>query len=167
LAQRDKVLSAAARTAVNYVGAAAQAIAAGELAQAERLLAQARRLLDQIQTAIRERGGTGALTVIPVLAQVRVAGGGEVSADLAARLKALEPQVLAGEHDRVLAGLQGVGVGLSYQYVGMQVQGTGDGIDRAAAALAAGDTGGALKTLKGIVYGLEVREVSIGKEPGP
>jgi hypothetical protein len=167
LAQRDKVLSAAARTAVNYVDAAAQAIEAGEPGQAGRLLAQARRILDQIQGGLRERAaaGNGAIAVVPVLARVRVAQGGEVSEALTAQVQALEPQVLAGEHDRVLAGLQGVGVGLTFEYVGMPVQATSDGIDRAGAALAAGESGAALEALTAIVQGLEARALSIGTGP--
>lgn len=167
LAQRDKVLSAAARTAVNYVDAAAQAIEAGEPGQAGRLLAQARRILDQIQGGLRERAaaGNGAIAVVPVLARVRVAQGGEVSEALTAQVQALEPQVLAGEHDRVLAGLQGIGVGLTFEYVGMPVQATSDGIDRAGAALAAGDSGAALEALTAIVQGLEARALSIGTGP--
>jgi hypothetical protein len=167
LAQRDKLLSAAARTAVNYVDAAAQAVAAGEADQAGRLLAQARRLLDQIQEGVREREGTGRITVIPVLARVRLADGGEVSDALAAQVRALEPQVLAGEHDRVLAGLQGVGVSLTYEYVGMPVQTTSDGVDRAGAALAAGNTDAALEALTAIVHGLEARSLSVGPTPTP
>ncbi len=165
LAQRDKLLSAAARTAVNYVHAAAQAVAAGEPGQAGRLLAQARRLLDQIQGGVGAREGAGRITVIPVLARVRLADGGEVSDALAAQVRALEPLVLAGEHDRVLAGLQEVGVSLTYEYVGMPVQATSDGIDRAAAALSAGNTGAALTDLTAIVHGLVVRSLSVGPKP--
>jgi hypothetical protein len=166
-AQQAKLLSAAARTAVNYVDAAALAVAAGDLAQAGRLLTQARQLLDQILGGIRERTATEPITVIPVLARVRVTEGGEVSDALAAEVQALEPLVLAGEQDRVLAGLQGVGVSLSYQYVGMPVQATSEGIDRATAALAAGDAGAAQAALQAIVQGLEARSLSIGPKPPP
>lgn len=167
LAQRDKLLSAAARTAVKYVDAAAQAVAAGEAGQARRLLAQARRLLDQIQGGVEAAEGAGRIAVIPVLARVRLADGGELSDAIATQLRALEPQVLAGEHDRVLAGLQEVGVSLTYEYVGMPVQATSDGIDRATAALAAGNTGAALGDLTAIVHGLEVRSLSVGPKPPP
>jgi hypothetical protein len=168
-AQQAKVLSAAARTAVNYVDAAALAVAAGDLGQAGRLLTQARQLLDQLLGGIRERAATEPITVIPVLARVRITEGRAVSDALAAEVQALEPLVLAGEHDRVLAGLQGIGVSLTYQYVGMPVQATSDGIDRAAAALTAGDTGAAQAALKAVVQGLEAWSLSIGPNapPGP
>jgi hypothetical protein len=165
-AQQAKVLSAAARTAVNYVDAAALAVAAGDLTQAGRLLAQARQLLDQIQGGIRERAGTEPVTVIPVMARVRAAEGVEVSDALAARIQALEPQVLAGDHDRVLAALRDVGVSLTYDYVGMPVQATRDGIGRAEAALAAGESGAALAALTQVVRGLDARTLSIGPK-GP
>jgi YfdX protein len=164
LAQRDKLLSAAARTAVKYVDAAAQALVAGKVGQAVRLLAQSRRLLDQIQGGVQATEGAGHITVIPVMARVRLADGGELSDDLAAQVRALEPQVLAGEHDRVLAGLQDVGVGLTYEYLGMPVQATSDGIDRATAALAAGNSDAALTDLTAIVHGLEVRSLSVGRK---
>ena len=162
LAQRDKVLSAAARTAVNYVDAAARLLAAGDAAQAGRLLAHARRLMDQIRKGVRERGAAGSVSVIPVLARVRLGDGGEVGDALVARVQALEPQVLAGDHDRVLAGLLDIGIGLTYEYVGMPVQAASDGIDRASAALAAGETDAAEAALLAIVHGLEVRTLSIG-----
>lgn len=165
LAQRDKLLSAAARNAVKYVRAAAQALVAGEVDQAVRLLAQGRRLLDQIQGGVQATEGARRITVIPIMARVRLADGGELSDALAAQVRALEPQVLAGEHDRVLAGLQDVEVGLTYEYIGMPVQATSDAIDRAAAALAAGNTGAALTGLTAIVHGLEVRSLSVGRKP--
>jgi hypothetical protein len=161
-AQQAKVLSAAARTAVNYVDAAALAVAAGDLARGGRLLGQARQLLDQIQGGIRERAGIEPIAVVPVMARVRAAEGVEVSDALAARIQALEPQVLAGEHDRVLAALRDVGVSLTYDYVGMPVQATRDGIGRAEVALAAGESGAALAALTQIVQGLEARTLSIG-----
>jgi hypothetical protein len=161
-AQQTKLLSAAARTAVNYVDAAALAVATGDAAQARLLLTQARRLLDQIQAGIRERGWMQPITVIPVMARVRAAEGAEVSDALAARIQALEPQVLAGDQDRVLAALRDVGLSLTYDYVGMPVQATSDGIDRAQAALAAGESGAALAALTQIVQGLEARTLSIG-----
>jgi hypothetical protein len=161
-AQQAKVLSAAARTAVNYVDAAALAVAAGDLAQGGRLLGQARQLLDQIQGGIRERAGIEPIAVVPVMARVRAAEGVEVSDALAARIQALEPQVLAGEHDRVLAALRDVGVSLTYDYVGMPLQATRDGIGRAETALAAGESGAALAALTQIVQGLEARTLSIG-----
>ncbi len=163
-AQQAKVLSAAARTAVNYVDATALAVAAGDLANAGRLVAQARQLLDQIQGSIRESGGVEPVTVIPVMARVRAAEGAEVSDALAARIQSLEPQVLAGEHDRVLAALRDVGVSLTYDYVGMPVQATRDGIGVAEAALAAGEADAALAALTQIVQGLEARTLSIGPE---
>jgi hypothetical protein len=165
--QGAKVLSAAARTAVNYVDAAVQALQAGQPGEAGRLLAQVWRLLDQIQVGIRERAAAAPVAVIPVLARVRLGDGGEAGQGVADRVRALEPQVLAGEHEQVLAALLDLGVSLTYEYVGMPVQATSDGLDRARAALAAGDPGGAQGALWDIVHGLEVRTLSIGLTPPP
>jgi len=162
--QRDKVLSAAARTAVNYVDAAAKAADEGESDQAGRLLAQARRLLDQVQAAIRERGAAAPITVVPVLARVHVAGGGEVSPELASRFQALEPDVLAGDQERVLAGLQAAGVGLTYEYVGMAVKPTSDGVEEAIADLKAGNGKAAADALHGVLRGLVSQRLTIGDE---
>lgn len=166
-ARQAKVLSAAARTALNYVDAAALAVSAGELPQAGRLVAQARQLLDQIQGSIRDSGRVEHVNVIPVMARVRAAEGAEVSDALAARIQAIELQVLAGEHDRVFAALRDVGVNLTYDYVGMPVQTTRDGIGRAEAALAAGEADAALAALTRIVQGLDARTLSIGPETHP
>jgi len=162
LAQRDKVLSAAARTAVSYVDAAAKALAAGEAGQAERLLAQAGALADQIERGVGYRGGGRPVAVIPVLARVRPAEGGELSTDLRARVQALEPQVWAGEHALVLEGLLDLGIGLIYEYVGMPLEATRDGLDRAREDLAKGDVPAARGHLSGIMRGLEIRTLTIG-----
>ena len=166
-AQQAKLLSAAARAAVNYVDAAALAVAAADLESAGRLVAQARQLVDQIRGSIRESGGAEPVTVIPVMARVRVAEGAEVSDVLAARIQSLEPQALAGEHERVLAALRDLGVSLTYDYVGMPVQATRDGIGVAEAALAAGEADAARAALTHIVQGLEARTLSIGAETSP
>ena len=161
--QRDRLLSAAARTAMNYVGAATRAIEADESGQAQALLTQARRILDQIQVGLPEQQtpGTGAVTAIPVLARVHATNGGEIGAAVAAQVQALEPLVLTGQHERVLAELQGIGVPLTYNYVRMPVRPTSDGVDQATAALAAGDDEAALGALAAIVQGLDIGTMTI------
>lgn len=172
--QRDRLLSAAARTAMNYAGAATRAIKAGEPAQAEALLTQARRILDQIQAGLPEQQTPGAevVTAIPVLARVHATNGGEIGAVVAAQVQALEPLVLTGQHERVLAELQGIGVALTYDYVRMPVGPTSDGIDQATAALAAADDEAALEALAAIVRGLDIGTMTIAapehvSEPTP
>ena len=161
--QRDRLLSAAARTAMNYVGSATRAIEADEPGQARALLTQARRILDQIQVGLPEQQtpGTGAVTAIPVLARVHTTNGGEIGAAVAAQVQALEPLVLTGQHERVLAELQGIGVPLTYNYVRMPVGPTSDGIDQATAALAADDDEAALGALAAIVQGLDIGTMTI------
>jgi hypothetical protein len=161
-AQDARVLVAAARNVVNLVAASAQALAAGAAAEAGPLLGEARRLLDQIQASLAQSGpGGGGTRTIPVGAGIGLDPEAEADPEVMARIQALEPLMMAGDQERVIAGLQAIGIAISYESVGMPVQPTSDGIDRASAALAAGQEVAAAEALAGVMAGLEGREVSI------
>ena len=161
-AQDARVQVAAARNVVNLVAASAQALAAGAAAEAEPLLGEARRLLDQIQASLAQSGpGGGGTRTIPVGAGIGLDPEAEADPEVMARIQALEPLMMAGDQERVIAGLQAIGIQISYEYVGMPVQPTSEGIDRASAALAAGQEAAAAEALAGVMSGLEGREVSI------
>lgn len=171
--QDARILVAAARNVVNLVVASAQRIAAGNAAEAGPLLAEARRLLDQIlasqdQTA-RVGSAPGTVRVIPVSARVAVTPEAEADAAVTARVQALEPLMLAGEQELVVAGLQQIGTALTYEYVGLPIQPTSEGVDLASAALAAGHPDAAAEALNTVIRGMESREVNIesAADPGP
>lgn len=163
--QDARIRVAAARSVLNLVVASTQAIAAGDAAKAGPLLAEARRLLDQIQASQDQTDRTGsvpgAIRVIPVSARVAVTP--EVQADTAvtARIRSLEPLMLAGEQELVVAALQQIGTALTYEYVGMPVQPTSAGVDLAQASLAAGQPDDAAEALNGVIRGMDSREVNI------
>jgi hypothetical protein len=167
-AQDSRVLVAAARNVVNLVTAAAQTLTTGDAGEAGPLLGEARRLLDQIQASLaqsaRGGGGTG---VIPVGASIDLDPGAEADPAVMSRIEALEPLMMAGEQERVIAGLQEIGTPLTYEYVGMPVQLASEGIDQANAALAAGQPAAAAEALDGVMRGLEGREVSITPTASP
>jgi hypothetical protein len=161
-AQDARVQVAAARNVVNLVAASAQALAAGAAPEAGPLLGEARRLLDQIQASLAQSGpGGGGTRTIPVGAGIGLDPEAEADPEVMARIQALEPLMMAGDQERVIAGLQAIGIQISYEYVGMPVQPTSEGIDRASAALAAGQEAAAAEALAGVMSGLEGREVSI------
>jgi hypothetical protein len=161
-AQDARVLVAAARKVVNLVAASAQALAAGDAAGAPALLGEARRLLDQIQASLAQSDpGGGGARIIPVGAGIGLDPEAEADPTVMARIQALEPLMMAGDQERVIAGLQAIGIQISYESVGMPVQPTSDGIDRASAALAAGQEAAAADALAGVMADLEGREVSI------
>lgn len=161
-AQDARVLVAAARNVVSLVAASAQALAAGGAAEAGPLLGEARQLLDQIQASLAQSDPRGGGTrTIPVGAGIGLDPEAEADPEVMARVQALEPLMMAGEQERVIAGLQAIGIQISYESVGMPVQPTSDGIDRASAVLAAGQEAAAAEALAGVMAGLEGREVSI------
>jgi hypothetical protein len=161
-AQDARVLVAAARKVVNLVAASAQALAAGDAAGAPALLGEARRLLDQIQASLAQSGpGGGGARIIPVGAGIGIDPEAEADPAVMARIQALEPLMMAGDQERVVAGLQAIGIEITYESIGMPVQPTSEGIDRASAALAAGQEAAAAEALAGVMAGLEGREVSI------
>ena len=167
-AQDARVLVAAARNVVNLVAASAEALAAGDAGGAPALLGEARRLLDQIQARLAESntggGGTG---TVPVGASLGLDPEAEADPAVMARIEALEPLMMAGDQERVIAGLQAIGIQITYEYFGMPVQPTSEGIDRASAALAAGQEAAAAEALAGVMGGLEGREVSITPTAAP
>ena len=171
--QDARILVAAARNVVNLVFASAQTIAAGDAAEAGPLLAEARRLLDQIQASQNQTGrvasAPGTVRVIPVSARVAVAREAEADAAVTARIQALEPLMLAGEQELVVTGLQQLGTALTYEYVGMPVQSTSEGVDLASTALAANQLDAAAEALNAVIRGLDSREVNIdpAADPGP
>jgi hypothetical protein len=167
-AQDARVQVAAARNVVNLVAASAQALAAGAAPEAGPLLGEARRLLDQIQASLAQSGpGGGGTRTIPVGAGIGLDPEAEADPEVMARIQALEPLMMAGDQERVIAGLQAIGIQISYEYVGMPVQPTSEGIDRASAALAAGQEAAAAEALAGVMSGLEGREVSITPTAAP
>jgi len=171
--QDARILVAAARNVVNLVVASARTIAAGDAAEAGPLLAEASRLLEQIQASQGQtaRIGPAQVTarVIPVSARVAVTPEAEADATVTARIQALEPLMLAGEQELVVTGLQQLGTALTYEYVGMPVQSTSEGVDLASAALAADQPDAAAEALNAVIRGLDSREVNIdpAADPGP
>ena len=167
-AQDARVLVAAARNVVNLVAASAEALAGGDAGGAPALLGEARRLLDQIQASLAQSApGSGRTGIIPVGASIALDPEAEADPAVMARIEALEPLMMAGEQERVIAGLQAIGIEITYEYVGMPVQQTSEGIDRASAALAAGQEAAAAEALAVVMGGLDGREVSITPTAAP
>ena len=165
-AQDARVLVAAARNVVNLVAASAEALAGGDAGGAPALLGEARRLLDQIQASLAQSApGSGGTGIIPVGASIGLDAEAEADPAVMARIEALEPLMMAGDQERVIAGLQAIGIQITYEYVGMPVQPTSEGIDRASAALAAGQEAAAAEALAAVMGGLDGREVSITPAP--
>jgi hypothetical protein len=151
-AQDARVLVAAARNVVNLVAASAQTLTSGDVGEASRLLGEARRLLDQIQASLGQSASGGRSTaVIPVGASIALDAEAEADPAVMSRIEALEPLMMAGEQEQVIAGLQEIGVPITYEHVGMPVQPTSEGIDLASAALAAGQTAAAAEALAAVI----------------
>ncbi len=159
--QKAAVLAAAGRAAMSYVAAAAQGIDATDTGLAREHLATAQRILGQLKKAVGETGDGGS-KVLPIFAQVGVNQDVDVTGEMKTKLQSLTPNVVKGEHQRVIEGLETTGIDAAYTYVDMPLETTIGRVDTAIQALDSGKTNEARQAIIAVNEGLITGTFTVG-----
>ena len=165
--QRARIFAAASRDALALVEAARQEIGQENAAEARVHLERASMILGQVQQGLDSQPLSvdgGNRNVISIFAQLGVVDPNDVTDDMRDQLNEIGAYVALGEHDKVVEGLENLGIPTVYQYVEMPVGSTLGQVKTAIASIDAQQMDKAAEDLQAATASLHSDSVIVGME---
>lgn len=165
--QRATQFAAAGRNAISLVEAARYELSQDNIDEASAYLEQASAILDQVQRDLEFKplamaGGESAKDVISIYAELGVAQQADITDEVRGRLESISAYIAKGDHDKVIEGLETLGIPTVYQYVEMPVRSTLGQVQNAMQAIDAEEIEKASEELKAVTASLHSDSVRVG-----
>lgn len=167
--QRALTFAAAGRDAMSLVEAARFELTQDNAAEARANLERASTILGEVQQGLESQPLTASTNadkqdVISIFAQLGVSSDANITDDMRAQLQEISGHIALGEHEKVVAGLEGLGIPAVYQYVEMPVGSTLGQVKTAMAAIDAEEMDKAVEGIQAATDTLHSDFVRIGMD---